>query len=560
VPVSSLKLASKAFIVGSMLIILSQVGESQMENVPVSNQVYEFLNRMGVKGILPAYSNAMIPLSRKEVGELLFLVDSSSAKLSSAETAFLAKFKREFNREIDPAKEENSALFRTWFSGANYIENEKYLYDYRDSSVALYIEFLGSLDYRTISGDSYGSTSTTLEQHGGRIRGTFKERLGFFLQGTDGTVFGDKSFAMTDPALRGNNKLKEGKSSNFDFTEAYLRADLTWFNLEFGKERTLFGNGYSDQLMLSDNAPAFDLLKLDVHYKAIRYLFLHGSLVQDSAAFPGTLPGEPEPRNKYIAMHRLQISLWDFLNFGASEMTIYQRTTPEWAYLNPINFYKSAEHAQGDRDNSFINFDLELYPLNNLKLYMGLLIDDIDFSKVGTTWWGNELGMQAGVFLTEPLGLSNLDAVVEYTRIEPYVYSNRTDGLAYTNNNLSLGDRIGPNSDQWFLQLQFRPLPSLRAWLGYSGVRHGDNIVENGVVTKNVGGNVLQGHRDGDSEEAPFLDGRLLRYDIVQLRAAFEPVNNLIIYGTYEYRKSISYETDTRLVDNYASIRVQLEY
>ena len=543
-----------------MLIILSQVGESQMENVPVSNQVYEFLNRMGVKGILPAYSNAMIPLSRKEVGELLFLVDSSSAKLSSAETAFLAKFKREFNREIDPAKEENSALFRTWFSGANYIENEKYLYDYRDSSVALYIEFLGSLDYRTISGDSYGSTSTTLEQHGGRIRGTFKERLGFFLQGTDGTVFGDKSFAMTDPALRGNNKLKEGKSSNFDFTEAYLRADLTWFNLEFGKERTLFGNGYSDQLMLSDNAPAFDLLKLDVHYKAIRYLFLHGSLVQDSAAFPGTLPGEPEPRNKYIAMHRLQISLWDFLNFGASEMTIYQRTTPEWAYLNPINFYKSAEHAQGDRDNSFINFDLELYPLNNLKLYMGLLIDDIDFSKVGTTWWGNELGMQAGVFLTEPLGLSNLDAVVEYTRIEPYVYSNRTDGLAYTNNNLSLGDRIGPNSDQWFLQLQFRPLPSLRAWLGYSGVRHGDNIVENGVVTKNVGGNVLQGHRDGDSEEAPFLDGRLLRYDIVQLRAAFEPVNNLIIYGTYEYRKSISYETDTRLVDNYASIRVQLEY
>jgi hypothetical protein len=360
--------------------------------------------------------------------------------------------------------------------------------------------------------------------------------------------------------LQGNNKLKEEKSSNFDFTEAYLRADLTWFNLEFGKERVLFGNGYSDQLMLSDNAPAFDLLKLDLHYKAVRYLFLHGSLVQDSAAFPGTLPGEPEPRNKYIAMHRLQISLWDVVNFGASEMTIYQRTTPEWAYLNPINFYKSAEHAQGDRDNSFLNFDLELYPAHDFKLYTTLLIDDIDFSKLGTTWWGNELGMQGGVFLTEPLGLANLDAVVEYTRIEPYVYSNRTDGLAYTNNNLSLGDRIGPNSDQWFFQIQYRPIPSLRTWLGYSGVRHGDNIVENGVVTKNVGGNVLQGHRETDSDEAPFLDGKLLRFDVIQLRAAFEPVNNLIIYGTYEYRKTTEYATDARSVDNYASIRVQLEY
>ena len=123
-----------------------------------------------------------------------------------------------------------------------------------------------------------------------------------------------------------------------------------------------------------------------------------------------------------------------------------------------------------------------------------------------------------------------------------------------------MGHKIGPNSDQWFLQLQCRPNENIRMWLGYSGTRHGDNIVENGVVTKNVGGNVLQGHRSADSEEAPFLDGNLVRYDVVQLRAAYEPINNLFLIGTYEYRKTTSYAAQTRAVDHFASIQIQLEY
>ncbi len=541
-------------------ILLSPVAISQIENVPVTNQVYEFLDRMGVKGILPAYSNMMIPLSRKEVAECLRKIDAAHDRLSGAESDFLAKFKAEFSHELGGEGKDDAVLFRDGFSGENYVDREKYLYTYADSSISLFVEFLGSLEYRHAGGDSYGSTSTTLEQHGGRIRGTLKDRLGYFLQGTDGTVFGDKSFALTDRTLQGSNKLKEATSTNFDFTEAYLRADLSWFNLEFGKERNFIGNGRSDQLLLSNNAPAFDLLKLDLHYGWFRFLFIHGSLVKDSASFPGTLPGEPQPSNKYLALHRFQFTLWDRLTLGLSEMTIYQRTSPEWAYLNPINFYKSAEHAMGDRDNSFLNFDIEYYPVNHLKLYSTLLVDDIDFSKLGTTWWGNELGMQGGVLLAEPLGVENVDVNVEYTRIEPYVYSNRTDGLAYTNNSLGLGHYIGPNSDQWFFEVQYRPDKRLRTWLGYSAIRHGDNIVENGVVTKNVGGNVLQGHRDTDSDEAPFLDGLLTRYDIVRLRAAYEPVNNLFFTGTYEYRKTSLFSTGTHGVDHLASIQVRLEY
>jgi len=63
----------RRLIVSLLLMIVSLVMSSfsQVENVPVNNQVYEYLSRMGVRGLLPLYSNAMIPLSRQEVAGMI---------------------------------------------------------------------------------------------------------------------------------------------------------------------------------------------------------------------------------------------------------------------------------------------------------------------------------------------------------------------------------------------------------------------------------------------------------------------------------------------------------
>src|SRR5258705_7257228 len=68
---------------------------SQVENVPVNNQVYEFLNRMGVRGVLPLYSNAMLPLSRRDVADFLTVVSAKKEELDRAENDYLKKFLRE---------------------------------------------------------------------------------------------------------------------------------------------------------------------------------------------------------------------------------------------------------------------------------------------------------------------------------------------------------------------------------------------------------------------------------------------------------------------------------
>ena len=535
-----------------MVITVSCVSTAQIENVPVNNQVYEFLDRMGVKGILPLYSNSMIPISRKEAAEFLLKIDERRNELNSVEIEFLEKFKQEFMHEIDPTKENPAVLFGGSSLDDLISDKEKYLYDFRDSLVSFYMEFIGSFEHRQISGDSYGSAHSTFEEHGGRIRGTIKNRLGYYLQATNGTMFGNRAFALSDPRLRGNVKFKDLNSPYFDFTEAYLRADLDWFNLQFGREYSLIGTGYSDRLLMSDHAPVIDFLKLDFQYKSVRFVSIHGALV-DSAASSSRID------NKYLALHRIQFSLFDRLNIGVSEMIIYRRSALDLAYLNPINFYKSSEHSLRDKDNAFLNFDLEFFPIHNYKFYGTWLIDDIDFKKMGSGWWGNEFGWQCGTYISGLAGQSNLDAVIEYTRIEPYVYSNRITGNEYSTNGISIGHHLEPNSDEWFIQLRYYPCSQFRMWGTYAGVRHGENILTDGSIV-NVGGDVLAGHRDGDAETAKFLDGNRVRNDKIQLGVVYEPITNFFISGIYEITQTKNYAAGGKNLDHYASIKFNIEY
>jgi hypothetical protein len=548
-----LKLIARVLAVVSAICVTASFTAAQVENVPVSHQVYEFLDRMGVKGVLPQYSNTMIPLSRNDVAGFLARVEEQRESLTAGERSYLDRFRREFAHELDPSKEQPVVFFRDGFNDI-FSDREKYLYAYADSTATAYVEFVGAAEHRLITGDSYGSTNASFDQYGGRIRGSVAGSVGYYLQSMNGTFYGDKIFALSDPRFRGNVKFNNLNSPYFDYTEAAVRAQFGLFGVEFGREYTLIGTGYSDRLILSDNAPVTDFLKLDLHYKSLRFTFMNAALVADSATLSGTLIQEPAGSNKYLALHRLQFSPFGMVNLGVSEMIIYQRFSPDFAYLNPVNFYKSAEHALRDRDNAFLNFDLELFPVNGYKCYGTWLIDDIDFSKMGTGWWGNEFGWQGGITASDVAGIPDVDLTLEYTRLEPYVYSNRVAGNDFTTDNIGLGHHLQPNSDEWFVQLGYRPIRQVHAWLTLTRTRHGENIVENGSVLKNVGGDVLAGHRDADPESAAFLDGRLVQGTRVQVRSVVEAIRGLILSGVYEFREEAGAH------DKYAAFRIQIEY
>ena len=551
------------------LLWLSQ-GVAQVEHVPVSHPVYEFLDRLGVEGVLPAHSSSMVPLERGEVTALLRRAAALRSSIGNAgggdvEWATLDKYLTEFAPDAGLRPEEDMVLLAPHESFGAFVDGltgqkQKYLVAYADSFITVYGELLGSAEYRSLHGDSRGDVDATLGTIGGRFRGTIAGKVGYLLQSTNGVLLGNRTFALSDPHLATNVKLNEPNSRNFDVTEAYLRYSFGWGGVQFGREVVSQGTGYSDRLLLSDNAPAFDALGLSVHYKAFRFQYLHASLLKDPLASSGLAVTEPAEANKYLALHRFQFSLFDRLNLAASEMVIYQRLTPEYAYLLPVNFFKSAEHSLRDRDNALLVFDVEYFPLPGYKLYGTWLIDDIDFKKIGTGWWGNEFGWQAGAYAANIAGLRNLDAIVEYTRIEPYVYSNRFAGNDYSNSGIGLGHRLQPNSDEMLGELRLRLSATLRTRLHYAYQRHGENVMSGDSLVRNVGGSLTQGHRNSDSETAPFLDGDRVDTHRVGLRADYEPITDLFLTGVVDWTNAHDLAAATSRSDLALSIQLRIEY
>ena len=536
-----------------------------VDHVPISHPVHEFLDRLGVRGVLPLHSSSVRPLARGTVRRLLDSAEARSAQLTTVERSMVQKFLTEFSPDLGTRSTNDLVLLGSHQSLGSLVadivsDKEKHLYAAVDSNATLIVELLGSTEYRSLHGENGRHTDATLQTIGGRFRGTIGGRLGYMLQATNGVLRGDRAFARSDPRLATNFKLNELQSSNFDFTEAYLRYSFGWAGVQFGREYTSVGVGYTDRLILSENGPALDFFSIDAQYKSFRFFFLHGSILTADGGFSGLHQEAPEGSSKYLALHRFQFSLVDALNIGASEMVVYQRLTPEYAYLNPVNFFKSSEHALRDRDNALLVFDVELFPLDGYKLYGAWLIDDISIARMGSGWWGNEFGWQAGAYVANVFGLPAVDAVVEYARLEPFVYSHRVEGNDYSHNSVSLGHRLPPNADEWMVEGRWSASPWLHLRLLGAYRRHGRNVMIGDSLARNVGGSLLQGHRSGDSESAPFLDGDKESMTRVQLRVDYEPIREVFLTGVADVRRTRDHTSGTGSTDVGLSVGVRIEY
>src|SRR5208337_2205723 len=95
-------------------------------------------------------------------------------------------------------------------------------------------------------------------------------------------------------------------------------------------------------------------------------------------------------------------------------------------------------------------------------------------------------------------------------------------------------------------------------WLDYTYTRHGDNIIVNGVVVDNVGGNILQGHRDQDSPTVTFLAGDRSGTNDIKLRATYEPVRDLFLTAEYELQRTERFWQSETAIDHFALLKIQI--
>lgn len=485
-----------------ILLIFSTNIFSQVENVPLSHNIYAFLKRMEVRGLIKNFDDASLPISRSEVANFLKEIYSKRDKLSAKEQGYLELLMIEFENELKSENFFETSILSDGFKFKEGIlsDKAKYLYAYRDSNINFFADLLFNLDMRFAK-----NSKVALAEIGGRLRGTYAGKFGFYIQSTDGQSFGSKELALEDLRLKQNYKFNEQGSVNFDFTEAYIKYQTNHLSFQLGRELIAQGYGFSGKLFISQTSPVFDFLKIRFKYKGVSYDFVHSWLLGAKFMITDTVAGNMTVINsKYLATHRLNFNFWNKFNFGVWEAVIYTKRFPELAYLNPINFYKSAEHSLQDRDNALLGFDFKSNIFKNFQIYGTILIDDINFPTIGTGWYGNQTAYQFGFYFAN--FVRDADLIFEYTRIEPYVYSHRFNENNYTHNGFLLGHLIGPNSDDFFIKIVY--LLSKRATLTIFGekIRHGKNPIADSD-TINVGGDFNLGHRTWDAERVKFLDG-----------------------------------------------------
>lgn len=512
---------------------------AQSPNVLLDHWAYSFIDRLETKGLFRSEDFSTRPYSRQAFAEIIQHVHHRTqhdpAVLSEVEWGLFERLKGEFHEELRElesgdtpravlaAKEgiqesrgtkRDSAAYRRLIEIQDK-EKEPHLYTWQTEELTVHFEstFRQQLRFESREAVDVGiPTSITSVGLGGRanLKGSmiiFVDAFSAVLSDTDtltNTVFNPSlGLPVTEKALV--------DVAITDNATAYIAYRLPWFDLEFGRDQVEWGPGFRGNLMLSRNSNVYDLLKLTFRYGRAKLEYFHAFLNSD--------------KSKYLAAHRLEIRPVRNLQLAVSESVVYGDRSVEPFYLNPFVPIIISERHVGNKDNNMLGFDGSLYlPRQRLKLYGEVLFDDFSFAKDIFESFGNKWGLLVGGYWVDPFGLANTGLRLEAVRIQPFVYSHRTPVNTYSNYNNTLGHWLGPDADDWYVEIAHQPHRNLRWSVSWEQRRRGENDINFGTRPEN-------GH-------VKFLDGPAERNRAYGIAGEWQLHRDVFVSASYQYLQS----------------------
>ena len=508
--------------------------DAQVEPVRSDHPVYGFLERMEVKQVLPRYHGTVIPVSRDRIAGYLAQLQENRRQLTNTERQLLDSYRIEFAYDLNYAGANTTQLFgrnglSKTFSGMPS-HKQRYLYAYADTSrTTFFMNGFFSTEHRSrsLSGTFDGSDAYSLSivDFGGTVRGTISDRLGYLVEVRNAYGGGDRELAREIPRLWHSRDYRGDWEDFAEFSRASVRYQAGIVGIELSRDRLQWRESHGESLFLSGNAPMFNALRIDVSYGAVNYNYVHGAVLWHNY--------RQREDQKYFVANRFEFSVMqNRLSIGINQSTMYARSSPEIGYLIPFNILEATERNLGDRDASMIGGDITVRPVRNFEIKSGAYFDDIRLDESFTTSRRNMWSIHAGFYYADILGWRDTGLRVNYTRIEPHVYSHaREANLHYEHDGFLMGHPLGPNSDEWHAMLEYRPAWQWLVSVEYLRQRHGDNVIdEGGNVIRNVGGDVFFPHRrDIDPETKQFLDGILTERHTMRLHIRYEIFRQFVV-------------------------------
>jgi len=204
--------------------------------------------------------------------------------------------------------------------------------------------------------------------------------------------------------------------------------------LNSGRSRTTLGLGKNGKLLIGHELPPLDVfrgsIKFGKYFKFFHYMMPLNNISVEHLS-ETQLP-------KYLLAHRVSWDLPPYFRIAASEMMIINSYL-KWNYLNPLIVYHNITNA--DLVNILTSFDIEFVPFKNIKGYLSVAIDEIDFYLIEQE---SELpresrialGLQFGLKIINPCNLNNSQILIEYLSTDRWLYNyqvkNNSKDLTYT--------------------------------------------------------------------------------------------------------------------------------
>ena len=455
--------------------IINAISQNVLENT--NSEAHPFLYRMAQRGLIE-YNDLIKPINRVHVLDVLNILKQKDSALNNVEKNELSFYLQEYTR---PSKEQIS-LFKKdqnkrWRAGA-IISND----------FEFYIDPLLSINNFSGSNKNIKQLSNGFELWGTAGK---NKKIGYQVYYRDYTETGTVNNNFREETPTQGSILIGAKSDNkINYTD--IRANINYNfkkgNISFGKNNLIWGYGENSNIVLSNKAPSYPYLRLD--YKPLKWLnfnYTHSWLnsnIADSSLSYFTNTGRIDNDfrlvfvQKYLATHSIEVQAMKGLNIAIGESIVYSDKMDP-GFLIPINLFKFYDN---NRSNYLIEagsngqYFLSLSSRNQIKnthLYSTLFIDEIKVSSLfNKTESRNQLGFNLGGSITDVF-IPYLSLGAEYTRLNPFVYSNLIPAQTYTSYNNSLGDWMGNNFDRAIVFAKYTPKARLKLVARYQKIRKG---------------------------------------------------------------------------------------
>lgn len=438
------------------------------QNVPfiMDHPVYHFLEQQESRGRIDGEYWSTRPYTFTQINEMLTEIAEHAESLSGHEHRLLNRFQKEFNREI----KEDGITFPWSRSTLNSLRRpaqqdiRPFFISYKQGETSGWINF---------------SETIRAQHNGDGIRGYHTDHLGIY--GQKGSIAFTTQFTYHRVTKSDHfAELPESHREGYVLERDYMRwiswdyptSSLTYshrdFTISTNRQPVYWGYSPDNSSILSDNTNPLPYVEWTTGMKHLRFKFMHARLSPNAAIVQDT-----SNTRRNLSAHRVEFDISPNFEFAFNEMIVYAHRDFELGYLNPLNFLYTEEHAQGDRDNLLMALDFKWRVIPGLTTYGSWLIDELDWYKLFSGWWGNKFIFQIGGTYYPKANLPSLG--MEFTAGRPWTYSHRYPVNSFTSAGRVLGLKAGPNTQTLRIFSSWQVNPALHTRAVFDYVIQGDD-------------------------------------------------------------------------------------